>query len=98
MGLGIHEGHIHLQRGIGQGTQQLQLRVLLYRHIIQDQYLQWTHILMYSTELIHDEYIFVLQYFFGRQIILCLNRHFIFLRVNFIPRKECYKSSGNLLP
>ena len=81
MGLGVHESDIHLQRCIGQRPQQLQLRILLYRHIVQDQYLQGTHVLMYRTEFVHDEYIFIFQYFLGRQIILCFDRHFIFLRV-----------------
>ena len=81
MGLGVHESDIHLQWCIGQRPQQLQLRILLYRHIVQDQYLQGTHVLMYRTKFVHDEYIFIFQYLFGRQIILCFDRHFIFLRV-----------------
>ena len=32
----VHKGHIQLQGGIGQGTKQLQFRIFLKRHQVED--------------------------------------------------------------
>ena len=87
MALHIHKGHVHLQGRVRQRPQQLQLRVLLYGHIVQNQQLQGTYVLMHSPAFVHDKYIFVFQNLLRRQIALCSDRHILssFRRTRQIP-------------
>ena len=75
----IHKGHIHLNGRIGQGTQKLQLCILLNGHVIQYQDLKGADILMHRPLFVHHKYIFILQNAKRRQIALCSNRHIYIL-------------------
>ena len=66
---------VDLKRRIGERAQQLQFRILLQWHQIQNCDVDRTDILMYRTVLIHDEYIFPLQNFSCRQVTLYFNWH-----------------------
>ena len=70
-----HKGNIHLKRRVGDHAQQIQLRVLLLGHQIQDRNLQRTDILMNCPCLVDHEQIFLFENFSDRKVILNLNRH-----------------------
>ena len=81
MAVHFHKGHIHLQGRVGQRTQQMQLRVLLDRHQVQNTDLQRTHVLMQGPVLVHDKNIFIIQNIPCGKIALYFNRHFFILQV-----------------
>ena len=71
----MKQRHIHLQRRIAYEAQQLRLGRLFRRHQVEDHNSQGTNILVIRAGFVHDEYILLRQYFFGRQMIGNLDRH-----------------------
>ena len=75
MTLHSHKSNINLQGRIGQCPQQLQFRILLNRHQIQNPHVQRTDILVNGSVLIHYKYILILQHFSGRKFFIYSDRH-----------------------
>ena len=55
----FHKCHIHLQWGVGKRAKQLQLRILLHWHQVENADCKGTHILMLRPVFVHDKYIFI---------------------------------------
>ena len=99
MGRKHQERTVHLQRGVGQGPEQLRLRLFLHRHQVEDENLQRTDLLTQSSRLTHNEYILVFQYLLRRQIVLNLNRHTItFLSLQKLHLGYLSTTPGQMLP
>ena len=75
MSFHVHQGYFHLQGSVSQKPQQLSFCGNLGRHEIDNGNLQGTNILLSSTLLCHDKYIFLFQHRTGWQVGLYLNRH-----------------------
>ena len=70
VGTGHQKGAVHLERRVGERAEQLELRVFLERHQIQNQDLQRSYVLRHCAFLIHHKDVFLFQDGFRRQIVL----------------------------
>ncbi len=89
-----HKGDVKLQRRVREHPQELQLRILLLGHEIQNTDLQRTDVLMGRPLLFHHKQILFLQNLPDRKIVLHFNRHRFILPLRILSKASAYKVIG----